>query len=30
VRRALAVFVLERGGPQMLEPAPQSANAQGA
>jgi branched-chain amino acid transport system substrate-binding protein len=24
VRRALAVFVIERGGPQMLEPAPQS------
>jgi hypothetical protein len=29
VRRALAVFVLERGGPQMLEPAPQSGNVQG-
>ncbi len=30
VRRALAVFVLQRGGPQMLEPAPQSGNVQGA
>ena len=30
VRRALAVFVLERGGPQMLEPAPQSGNVPGA
>lgn len=30
VRRALAVFVLERGGPQLLEPAPQSGNVPGA
>lgn len=30
VRRALAVFVIERGGPQMLEPAPQSGNVPGA
>jgi len=30
VRRALAVFVIQRGGPQMLEPAPSSANAPGA
>jgi branched-chain amino acid transport system substrate-binding protein len=30
VRRALAVFVLERGGPQMVEPAPQSGNVPGA
>jgi branched-chain amino acid transport system substrate-binding protein len=30
VRRALAVFVVERGGPQMLEPAPQSGNVPGA
>jgi len=29
VRRALAVFTIERGGPQMLEPAPQSGNAPG-
>ena len=29
VRRALAVFTVERGGPQMLEPAPQSGNAPG-
>jgi hypothetical protein len=29
VRRALAVFVLQRGGPQMLEPAPQSGNVSG-
>jgi branched-chain amino acid transport system substrate-binding protein len=30
VRRALAVFTIERGGPQMLEPAPQSGNVPGA
>jgi ABC-type branched-subunit amino acid transport system substrate-binding protein len=30
VRRALAVFTLERGGPQMVEPAPQSGNVPGA
>jgi ABC-type branched-subunit amino acid transport system substrate-binding protein len=30
VRRALAVFTVERGGPQMLEPAPQSGNVPGA
>ena len=30
VRRALAVFAIERGGPQMIEPAPQSGNAPGA
>jgi len=30
VRRALAVFAIERGGPQMVEPAPQSANVGGA
>lgn len=30
VRRALAVFSLERGGPQMVEPAPQSGNVPGA
>jgi hypothetical protein len=29
VRRALAVFVIERGGPQMLEPAPQSGDVPG-
>ena len=29
VRRALAVFTVERGGPQMLEPAPQSGIAPG-
>jgi ABC-type branched-subunit amino acid transport system substrate-binding protein len=29
VRRALAVFTLERGGPQMLEPPPQSGNVPG-
>jgi branched-chain amino acid transport system substrate-binding protein len=29
VRRALAVFVIQRGGPQMVEPAPQSGNAPG-
>ena len=30
VRRALAVFAIERGGPQMVEPAPQSGNVRGA
>jgi hypothetical protein len=30
VRRALAVFVVARGGPQMVEPAPQSGAAPGA
>ncbi len=30
VRRALAVFSIERGGPQMVEPAPQSGNVPGA
>jgi ABC-type branched-subunit amino acid transport system substrate-binding protein len=30
VRRALAVFAVERGGPQMVEPAPTSANVPGA
>ena len=30
VRRALAVFAIERGGPQMVEPAPQSGSAPGA
>ncbi len=30
VRRALAVFAIERGGPQMVEPAPQSGNVPGA
>jgi hypothetical protein len=30
VRRALAVFSIERGGPQMQEPAPQSGNVPGA
>jgi ABC-type branched-subunit amino acid transport system substrate-binding protein len=30
VRRALAVFAIERGGPQMVEPAPTSANVPGA
>jgi ABC-type branched-subunit amino acid transport system substrate-binding protein len=30
VRRALAVFAIERGGPQMVEPAPQSGAAPGA
>jgi hypothetical protein len=30
VRRALAVFAVERGGPQMVEPAPQSGAAPGA
>ena len=29
VRRGLAVFQLERGGPQMVEPAPQSAGSPG-
>ena len=29
VRRALAVFAIERGGPQMVEPAPQSGNVPG-
>ena len=29
VRRALAVFAIERGGPQMVEPAPQSGSAPG-
>jgi hypothetical protein len=29
VRRALAVFAIERGGPQMVEPAPQSGSAAG-
>jgi ABC-type branched-subunit amino acid transport system substrate-binding protein len=28
-RRALAVFAIERGGPQMIEPAPESGNVQG-
>lgn len=30
VRRALAVFAIERGGSQMVEPAPQSGNVSGA
>ena len=30
VRRALAVFAVERGGPQMVEPAPQSGAVPGA
>jgi hypothetical protein len=30
VRRALAVFAVERGGPQMVEPAPSSASVPGA
>jgi ABC-type branched-subunit amino acid transport system substrate-binding protein len=30
VRRALAVYAVERGGPQMVEPAPQSGNVPGA
>jgi branched-chain amino acid transport system substrate-binding protein len=30
VRRALAVFAIERGGPQMVEPAPTSGNVPGA
>ncbi len=30
VRRALAVFAIERGGPQMVEPAPQSGSVPGA
>lgn len=30
VRRALAVFAIERGGPQMVEPAPQSGSVRGA
>lgn len=30
VRRALAVFAIERGGPQMVQPAPQSGNVPGA
>jgi Periplasmic binding protein len=30
VRRALAVFSIQRGGPQMIEPAPQSGNVPGA
>ena len=30
VRRALAVFSIERGGPQMLEPAPTSGSVPGA
>ena len=29
VRRALAVFAVEQGGPQMVQPAPQSANVPG-
>jgi branched-chain amino acid transport system substrate-binding protein len=29
VRRGLAVFAIERGGPQMVEPAPQAATAPG-
>jgi branched-chain amino acid transport system substrate-binding protein len=29
VRRALAVFAIERGGPQMVEPAPQSGGVPG-
>jgi Periplasmic binding protein len=29
VRRALAVFAIERGGPQMVEPAPQAGNVPG-
>ena len=29
VRRALAVFSVEQGGPQMVQPAPQSANVPG-
>jgi len=29
VRRALAVFAVDRGGPQMVEPAPQSGNVPG-
>lgn len=29
VRRALAVYAIERGGPQMVEPAPQSGNVPG-
>jgi branched-chain amino acid transport system substrate-binding protein len=29
VRRALAVFAIERGGPQMVEPAPQSGSVPG-
>jgi hypothetical protein len=29
VRRALALFAIERGGPQMVEPAPQSGNVPG-
>ena len=30
VRRALAVFTIERGGPQMVEPAPTSGSVPGA
>jgi hypothetical protein len=30
VRRALAVYEIQRGGPQMVEPAPQSGNVPGA
>ena len=30
VRRGLAVFRIERGGPAMIEPAPQSASAPGS
>jgi hypothetical protein len=30
VRRALAVYEVQRGGPQMVEPAPQSGNVPGA
>lgn len=30
VRRALAVFAIDRGGPQMIEPPPQSSNVPGA
>lgn len=30
VRRGLAVFRIERGGPEMMEPAPQSGSAPGA
>jgi hypothetical protein len=29
VRRALALFAIERGGPQMVEPAPQAGNVPG-
>jgi ABC-type branched-subunit amino acid transport system substrate-binding protein len=30
VRRALAVYAIDRGGPQMVEPAPQSGNVPGS